>query len=342
MKSIELIETRKTSIVDLPIPGIGASEILIKTAYAGICGSDLHAFEGRHPFRKPPVILGHEISGIVESVGSEVTDFASGDAVTVMPYIACGDCVPCRSGQPNICANRVVPGIGGWLGTFADYFVSRPEITFRLDSPEELRLGALTEPLAVGVHSVVRGRVRPGDTVLILGGGTIGLLTAISAVWVGAEHPVVTDVMQYNLDMCRDIVDAVPVDAREPEMVRRLLKQYPDGFDVVLMCSGVSVNVDEAVALVRRGGRIVVTGMYMQSVKVSFLDFTLRELDVLGSQIYVSEDFDTALEIIRSGRFPMDKIITGTVGMHGVQATLSSIADGNIKSIKMLIDPTLI
>ncbi len=143
------IMTRKVS--DLRT---GSDQILIETEFAGVCGSDIHAFKGLHPFRKPPVILGHELSGTVMEMGKEVKGFRAGDRVTVMPLIACGECVQCKRGRQNICLNKKVPGIEGWLGTFSEYFLSKPPITYKLGEGTSFETGVLAEPLAVGIHSV--------------------------------------------------------------------------------------------------------------------------------------------------------------------------------------------
>ena len=163
MRAATLETTGKIVVGEVDDLSVGADEALIKVAYAGVCGSDVHSFEGTHPFRHPPVVLGHEVAGTVEALGPEAKGLAIGDRVTVMPYVACGVCHTCQRGLTYICENKVVPGSKGWVGTFAEYFVAKDRITYKLGENTSLKRGLLAEPLAVGVHSVRRARVAKGE-----------------------------------------------------------------------------------------------------------------------------------------------------------------------------------
>jgi len=245
----------------------GPDDLLIETRYAGICGSDLHAFKGLHPFRKPPVILGHELSGTVVDIGKEVRGFRPGERVTVMPLLACKKCQHCQMGDENICLNKRVPGIEGWLGSFAQYFLSKPSITYKLGENTGLDLGALAEPLAVGIHSVFqRGSVEAGSRVLVLGAGTIGILTALAAKMAGAKEIVVTDLFDFNLRVTRELCGAQSYNAKTEGLEEIILKDFPQKFDVTFLCSGAPKTVTQAFLLTRRGGRIVVTGLFLTPV----------------------------------------------------------------------------
>jgi len=185
-------------------------ELLIRTAYAGVCGSDLHAFRGKHPFRKPPVILGHEVAGTVVECGASVEGFRPGDRVTVMPLLPCGTCLLCRMGRANVCLNKRVPGVGEWLGSFAEYSLAKASVAFKLGAATPFELGVLAEPLAVGIHSVFRqARVAAGGRVIVLGAGPIGIFTAMAARAAGAGEIVMTDLLDFNLALVREMCGAV-------------------------------------------------------------------------------------------------------------------------------------
>ncbi len=337
MRAVMLEETGRVAVVEHERPKLGPNDVLIEVAYAGICGSDMHAFRGHHPFREPPVVLGHEVSGTVAAVGSDVDGFIAGDRVTVMPAASCGHCTYCERGLPNLCVNKEVPGTGDWVGTMADYFRADAEITYRLGENTSLRLGCLAEPLAVAAHSVAQGNVCPGSHVLVLGGGTIGLLTALAARIVGAETVVLTDLYDYKVDIAKEMgIDDV-WNARRADLTQTLLEAYPGKFETVLLASGAPPVMEQAMALVQRGGRIVVTALFLRQAPVDLLQVTLKELEIAGSQIYTAEDFEAALEWLDEGRWPFEKIISHVHPLEKAPEALRDIAEHPERAVKVLL-----
>jgi 2-desacetyl-2-hydroxyethyl bacteriochlorophyllide A dehydrogenase len=317
----------------------GPDDLLIKTRFAGVCGSDLHAFKGLHPFRNPPVILGHELSGTVAGMGDEVRGFRHGDRVTVMPLLACKNCLQCQLGNENICLNKRVPGIKGWLGTFAQYFLSKPSITYKLGENTGLDVGALAEPLAVGIHSVFqRGRVEAGSRVLILGAGTIGILTAVAAKMAGAKEIVVTDLFEFNLGVTRELCGAQSYNAKTERLEEIILEEFPQKFDVAFLCSGAPKTVAQAFLLTRRGGRIVVTGLVLTPVPTDLTAVSLNEFEIIGSQVYGHEDFRKAVEWIESGTFAFEKLITHILPIEKAEYALNLLDQHKEDVAKILLD----
>lgn len=323
-------------IQDAPIPELKPGEVLIKVKYAGVCGSDLHAYKGLHPFRQPPVVLGHEVAGVVEKVAGGVDGFAPGDNVTVMPVASCGKCAPCREGKTNICVNKVVPGSGGWLGTFAEYFASPADITYKVPAGMGLDVAALAEPLATSVHSMRVADVKSGDQVLILGGGTIGILAIAVAKEMGAKDVVITDVLDFNLDMAREF-GADAYNALDPDLEKKLLEKYPDKFNSVVLCASVEPTVHQSVRLVRRGGRVVVTGMYLKPIPFNFIDITLGEIAMAGSQIYTDSDFREALRMLETDK-KLAKIITHRLPLDDADKALQILATHSENAVKILLE----
>jgi L-iditol 2-dehydrogenase len=315
----------------------GSGELLIRTTYAGVCGSDLHAFQGVHPFRKPPVILGHEVAGTVAEIGAGVMGFRPGQRVTVMPLLACENCGPCRAGTPNICLNKIVPGVPGWLGTFAEYFVAKPSVTYHLGPETGLDLGVLAEPLAVGVHSAIRrGGVRPGSRVLVLGAGTIGILTACAAKLAGAASIAITDLYPFNAELAAALCDGRSYAGRD-SLDEAILRDQPDRFDVTVLCSGAPATVAQAMRLTRRGGRIVVTGLFHAPVPTDLTAIALNEFDVSGSVVYDARDFQIAVEWIDAGRCDFRKVITHVLPLADAQTALSLLAQHTENVAKILL-----
>jgi len=316
----------------------GPDDVLIEARFTGICGSDIHAFKGLHPFRKPPVILGHELSGTVLEMGKEVKGFHAGDRVTVLPLIPCGRCIHCERGKENICLNKKVPGVAGWLGTFAQYFLSKPSLTFRLSEKTGLDIAVLAEPLAVGIHSVYKqGRVKAGDKVLILGAGTIGLLTALAAKEAGAGEIAITDLFDLNLTVGRELWGAIPYTAREG-LEDVILKDHPEKFDVAFLCSGAPATVKQAINLTRRGGRIVVTGMFLEPVPLELTAINLNELEMIGSPVYNHDDFKKAVGWIDSGSFNLKRLITHIFPIEKAEYAMNLLIEHREDAIKILLD----
>ena len=306
----------------------GPAEVLIRTKFAGVCGSDLHTFKGVHPFRKPPVVLGHEVAGTITEVGKDAAGFRVGDRVTVMPVVSCGTCRHCRAGDEHICPDKRVPGIRGWVGSFAEYFLADASVTYKLATGTPFETGALAEPLAVAVHSVFRrGRVRAGDRVLILGAGTIGILTAFAARMAGASDIVVTDVFDFNLRLARDLAGAQGHNAKQPELEAAILAQQPEKFDVTFLCSSAAVTVAQAFTLTRRGGRIVVTGLFHAPIPTDLNGISLNEFEVVGSVIYTHEDFKRAVEWVDTKGDMLRRVITHTLPLERAQEALELLAD---------------
>jgi L-iditol 2-dehydrogenase len=338
MKAAILENAGRIEIRDVGDPRPAPDELLIRTAYAGVCGSDLHAFRGKHPFRKPPVILGHEVAGTVAECGAAVEDFRPGDRVTVMPLLPCGKCPLCRMGRTNICLNKRVPGVGEWLGLFTEYSLAKASITFKLAAATPFELGVLAEPLAVGIHSVLRqARVAAGDRVIVLGAGSIGIFTAMAVRAAGAGEIVMTDLLDFNLALVREMCGAVTYNSGKTDWEADLAQAYPDKFDIAFLCSGAPVTVRQALAYTRRGGRIIVTGMFVDPVAVDLLAVNMNEIELIGSAVYDHEDFRKAVEWIDSGRFAFRKLVTHTFPLEKAQDALALLADRKEDAVKILL-----
>ncbi len=341
MKVAVLEDTYRIALREVDDLRPGPDDLLIETRYAGICGSDLHAFKGVHPFRKPPVILGHELSGTVVGMGNEVRGFRVGDRVTVMPLLACKQCLPCRMGNEHICLNKTVPGIKGWLGTFAQYFLSKPSITYKLADGTGLDVGALAEPFAVGIHSVFqRGRVEAGSRVLVLGAGTIGILTAVAAKMAGAKEIVVTDLFDFNLGVTSALCGARSYNARTEGLAETILRDYPERFDATFLCSGAPATLTQGFTLTRRGGRIVVTGLILTPVPTDLTAVSLNEFEIIGSQVYGPADFKKAMGWLDSTPAAFQKVITHILPMGKVEQGMHLLAQHTEDVGKILLDVT--
>ena len=204
MRRLIIPEPKNIILENVEEPTPGSKEVTIKIAYCGICGSDLHAFKGEHPFISLPATPGHEFSGIVSTIGKNVYDFKAGDRVTVEPSLVCGQCYNCKTGRYNICLNLRVMGCQG-DGAMADYLIVPADKVVPIPKNLSLKHAALVEPLAVGVHAVKRGGDLFNKNVVIIGAGTIGLSVLLCVVKAGAKNIIITDLSYERLELARQL-----------------------------------------------------------------------------------------------------------------------------------------
>lgn len=299
-------------IRDIDIPNIRDDEVLIKVAYAGICGSDLHAYHGLHAFRKPPVMLGHEVSGTIAKMGPSVSGLRLGQPVSVMPQINCGQCRACRKGRPHLCENRIMPAMPGWngLGTFGDYFAAPASVICPLgDVP--LDLGALTEPLAVATHLMSRIPKDHDDELVIIGAGTIGLLLLLIAPSYGFKKILITDIIDKNLELAKELGAEEGVNALSCDAVQAVKQSFGAlGCENIIVAAGGPDIMDQAIQMARPGANIMFVAMITSDSSFGTYPIVFKELNILGSFNYTLADFDTAIHFLRSDGDRIRRIIT--------------------------------
>lgn len=321
MKAAVLHDYYKIGIEEIPEPEPKPNEVKIQVVATGICGSEIHAYKGTHPFRRPPSILGHEMAGDVVAVGAQVRKFALGDRVTINPQKACGACDHCQAGYPNHCSNRVMLGVQEWVGSFAEYIVCPEELVYRLPDHVSYAEGVMMEPLAVGVHGVRQAGLGPGSSALILGAGTIGLCTLAAALEAGATTTLITDVVDFNLAVARDLGATAGINVRRQEL-RQVVAEATGGkgVDAVLVTIGHPAVVSDAIATVRRRGEVVLIALFEGPITIQDTFAVVGGERVLrGSQTYTPEDMQKALDLIVSGRVDAQKFLTQRLPMSQVQ-----------------------
>lgn len=280
---------------------LGSREARVAMRLAGVCGSDTHAFHGRHPQMKIPYYPGHEVVGIVEEVGSDVTGLAVGTRVTPEPTLPCGTCKTCRAGHENVCENLEFFGCGFREGGMAQTFTIRAD---RLRVvPEDLTddQALLIEPLATPVHAArLAGDIR-GKAVLIHGCGTIGLLMLAAARAAGAHRIVMSDLLESKREIAARVGADATIDAGSATFVDDAREALGETADVIFDCVSVQSTVSASTAIVAKAGTIVIVGVPSRPVEIDLPTVQDRQIAVLGSATYVLEDYEAAIEIIRSG-----------------------------------------
>ena len=284
MRALVLDDFWKLEVRDRPDPVPGPGEVVLRIAATGICGSDLHGFTGDNGRRVPGQVMGHETAGTVESVGTGV-DLAPGTLATVYPVLACGRCPACRSGRPQICADRSVIGVDPHRSAaFADRLLVPAGNVVPLPPGMPAEHGALVEPLSVGYHAARRGDVSAADRVLVLGGGPIGQAVALAAVRLGAERIVVTEPDPGR----RALVAALGVDAAVPGAA---LDALGSPATVAVDAVGVDATLAEALTATEPGARIVLVGMGAPRLDVAAYPVSTGERTITGSFCYTDGEF---------------------------------------------------
>ena len=336
MKALRLEAVGQLALRTVDRPAPGPDDLLVRVEACGICGTDRHLLHGDFP-SAPPVTLGHEFSGIVDSVGSDVVSFEPGMRVTGDPNVACGRCDACHAGRVNQCRNLRAIGIHR-DGGFADYVMVPQRQAFALPLSLDPLHGAFCEPLACCLHGIDVAEIKAGSSVLVLGGGVIGLLVVQLARLAGATRVVLSTRQASRRDVALKIGATAAVDPSAGDMVAAVTGPaglLPGGADVVIECAGVAETVEQSTRLARSGGTIVILGVMPQGEKVTIEPFDLlfRELRVFGSFINPFTQ-QRAADLVASGVLDLDRLITRTIPLdEAAEVIAHPPAPGEIKVI---------
>lgn len=312
-------------------------DVLIRVKECGICGSDLGILEGRHP-SKPPVILGHELSGEVAAVGRAVANVVPGDHVVVDPNLSCGMCVPCRLGRRNMCHNMVEMGITR-DGGFAELMVAPDTFTYRVDPKLSWQAGALIEPLSCVVHGFWRSRVKPDETAVVYGAGPMGLLWVALLKRAGVRKIMSVELSQSRSEAARKLGAHVTIDpAREDPVAAVMRETGGGGADVAVEMIGRGETVESAAKAVGIGGRVVIMGVARREARaqVAPFDLMLKEVEVIGSNA-TATGFVPAIRLIESGAIPVEGIVSHELGIAEAEKAFELCRTG--QGLKVLLRP---
>lgn len=284
---------RTMNIREVPIPELKPGEVLIRVKRAGICGSELGGYLGHNSLRKPPLIMGHEFSGVIEQVGELVGDYQVGERVTANPLITCGTCRYCRNGESQLCGSRNLLGAHR-PGAFAQFVAVPARNVYRLKDQLTFEEGALAEPFACAIHVCRLLQLTPTDRVLIYGAGPIGLFALQAAKVYGVIDVVIVDLNEARLEIAREL-GGIGVTTLEG-------LENASEFDAVIDAVGAEVTRQKSVAAARSGGKVIFTGLHEAESKLPINDMIRKEIGVKGAFAYSQEDFETALLWIGHGR----------------------------------------
>ena len=344
MKALLLSEPSKLDITDdMPRPVPGPREVLIHIAACGICGSDVHGYDGSSGRRIPPLVMGHEAAGTVAEIGEGVRQFTVGDRVTFDSTVYCGECDYCRSGDVNLCDNRQVVGVscGDYRrhGAFAEYVVVPERIVYRLPNELGFAEAAMLEAVSVALHAVREAGIRGGEIALVIGSGMIGLLTLQAARAAGCSCVYIADVDSSRLALARQMGADDAIHTSGAELVAQVQRLTGGkGVDVVFEAVGRNQTVAGAIDSVRKGGTVVLIGNITPEVTLPLQKVVSRQIRLQGTAAS-SGEYPEAIELMRTGAIRVGPLITAVAPLEDGPRWFERLHRGEPNLMKVVLTP---
>lgn len=338
MKQAILTGPKTIEVSEIERPIIKSNEILMKVKKIGICGSDIHAYYGEHPFMSFPIRLGHEMAGEVVEVGAEVKGIKAGDLVTAMPQEFCQECEPCTTGRYNICNTLEVIGCQT-PGAACEYFNVDAALVKKIPEGMTDELAATVEPAAVGVHAVRRSGSVKGMNVVVMGAGTIGNVTAQAALAEGAKSVLITDLSDYRLEIAKSCGIPHTANTGKVSMKEAIEQAFGnEGADIFFECVGVGATVNQAIEFSKKGHDIVIVGVFGSTPKINLAWVQDREYRIIGSLMYVEKDFQDTIDYMAAGKINMKPLISKIFKFSEYAEAFNYIEQNKDTSLKILIE----
>ena len=312
------------------IPKIGPDEILVKVAACGVCHTDLSYIDHGVPtFKKPPLILGHEPSGTVEKIGDNVANFKVGDRVVLPAVLTCGKCAYCRTGRENICLNMVMYG-NHVDGAYAEFVKAPAKDALHL--PEEIPLiegCIIADAISTPYHAVKnRGEVKPGDSVVVIGCGGVGINVVQIAAAVGASV-IAVDVLPSKLEWAKKLGAVETINAKEVEDVGKAIRKMTGGgADVAFEVIGNPATIEQAFGCVKGGGRLVVVGYTHKDISINAGRIMFREMEIVGSLGCRPIDYVKLIEMVRIGKIKVTELVTEKFSLNDINDAFDVLRKG--------------
>ena len=344
MKALLLTEYKKLELADIPTPEIGPNDLLVQVKACGICGSDIHGYDGSSGRRIPPLVMGHEASGIVTEIGDRVTGIAAGDAVTFDSTISCGECHFCSRGRINLCDNRRVLGVScdeyRQYGAFAEYVCVPRRITYKLPPELGFEQAAMIEAVSVAVHAVNRTPIELGDSAIVVGSGMIGLLVIQALRNAGCAKIIATDLHENRLELARQLGATDTINASTVEDVAAVAKELTDGrgVDVALEVVGATATIDTSIEALRKGGSLTLVGNLAPQVEMPLQKIVTRELNLFGSCASNGE-YPACIELMSRGLIDVNPLISARASLDEGPSWFERLYEGQDDTMKVLICP---
>jgi L-iditol 2-dehydrogenase len=343
MKALLLSSYRHLEIADLPAPVPGENEILVRVAACGICGSDVHGYDGSSGRRIPPIVMGHEAAGTVAAVGAGVTKFRPGERVTFDSTVCCGFCDYCRRGEINLCDNRNVLGVScadyRRAGAFAEYVTVPERIAYRLPETMSFAEAAMLEAVSVALHAVSLSPITAETTSLVVGAGMIGLLTLQALRVAGCSRVFVADIDASRLKLAADLRATEVLQATGAGLGSQIFELTEGrGADLVIEAVGIDETVRTAIDCARKGGTVTLVGNISAEVTLPLQKVVTRQMRLQGS-CASSGEYPKAIELVSSGRIRVKPLITAVAPLEDGPRWFERLYSREANLMKVVLTP---
>ncbi|KYG90030.1 alcohol dehydrogenase [[Bacillus] sp. KCTC 13219] len=335
----QALMTKPATIVfqEVDVPTVGENQVKLAIKKIGVCGSDIHVYHGEHPYTQFPVVQGHEIAAEVIEIGANVSSVQVGTKVTVQPQVVCGKCFPCQNGMYHVCEELKVMGFQT-TGLASEYFVVDADKLTVLPTNLSFDEGAMVEPLAVAVHAVERVPHIENKNVLVIGGGPIGNLVAQTAKAFGANKVVVSELSEARLEFAKKVGLEV-IDSKSEDLQEGIIRHFGmQKADVIFECVGSSFTVANSINIARKGSTVVIVGVVSNLTEVNMGYVQDHELQILGTAMYQSQDFDKAVDLLTNKEVEVELLITNHVKFEDYLEAYHIIEENKDKVMKVIID----
>ncbi len=343
MKSLVLEKYNEFTLRESEIPELKPGWVLIEVKACGICGSDVHGMDGSTGRRQPPVIMGHEASGIIHEVAAGVSGWKTGDRVTFDSTISCGECDYCRKGDINLCDNRRVLGVScneyRQNGAFAEFVAVPAHILYAIPENISFEQAAMIEAVSVAVHAVKISEVKPGDVAVVIGCGMIGLLCIQALKAAGSKKVIAIDLVTEKLKLAEELGADLALRSDDPELMGKIQYETANrGADLVMEVVGIESTVNLAVDFTRKGGTITLVGNLSAEVKFPLQKVVTRQLKVQGSCASAGE-YPLCLELISSGKIKVDQLISKVAPLEDGNEWFQRLYNKEAGLMKVILKP---
>ena len=339
MKIVNIPEPRKISVENVDRPRLEDGYAIIRIQHCGICGGDPNAFRGENPTVKYPIVgLGHEGVGYIDEIGENSYGLKKGDRVALEPYIPCLKCHQCLKGKHNNCTDIRVCGVHT-VGMMCEYFRHPLHLIHKLPDEIPLETGVLVEPFTIGLHAATRSHVTKGDYVLVFGAGVIGLMSAFAAKHYGGT-PIIVDVVQARLDAARDMGFDMVCNSRTEDLGAYVSEKTGGHLaDVIIDCTGSPYVLKDMHLYCAYGARISLVGWPNRPVEINTIKCMQKEVTIYSSR-NSNQKFPEAIELVRNGYLPADKLITKHIRPEELEDTMNDILANPQNYLKVIVDFT--
>jgi L-iditol 2-dehydrogenase len=344
MKALLLSEYSRLEVVDMPMPRPGPDDVLVKVEACGICGSDIHGYDGSSGRRIPPLVMGHEAAGVVAAAGAGVTDLKEGQHVTFDSTVFCGECEYCRSGESNLCQNRQVVGVSTpdfrREGAFAEYIVVPRRIVHAIPENLSFSEAAMVEPLSVAVHAVALSELKEDSSALVVGAGMIGLLVLQALRAAGCTNVIVSDVDDSRLKLAKELGATATVNAKSTDTAAEVQRHTNGlGVDVALEAVGSTPTIKAAIESVRRGGIVTLIGNVVPTVEIPLQVVVSRQIRLQGTAASAGE-YPECIDMLASGRVNLKPLISMVAPLEDGPGWFDRLHAREANLMKVILTPS--